>query len=148
MGHAQLQEAINVNSIAHHYLLHQECLDALTENTTFFVTIYYQNKRSSWERSHHFQCWAELAVCLSEFIFFNSYQFIARTLPTTVNSVSHWQSRHGCNFERYTAVNICCARYGVGPLSQGCTCKLVCVSAGAKLLLDLMKSARSRVSFL
>lgn len=86
-----------------------------------------------------------IAAWLIEFIFFSWYQFIDRSFTGMVNSVSDWQSFPGCKDSRQPAYDV---QDGVSALLQSYTCKLVCVSMAAKLLLHIMKSETSRVSFL
>lgn len=78
MGYSQLQEAINRMSTVLLAITCSirgvfKCLDC--RHYLFFVTIYYQNTRSTWECSDHCSCQAELAAWLSEFIFLQLIPF-------------------------------------------------------------------------
>lgn len=105
MGHSQSQEAINNMSTVLLTITCSirgvfKCLDC--RHNLFFVTIYCQNTRSTWECSDRCQCQAELAAWLSEFIFFSWYHFIDRSFAGMVNSLSDWQCIPGCNSVKYS----------------------------------------------
>ncbi len=152
MGHSQSQDAINNMSTVLLTITCSirgvfKCLDC--GHNLFFDTIYCQNTRSTWECSDRCQCQAELAAWLSEFIFCSWYHFIDRSLAGMANSLSDWRSIPGGNSVKYSKW----PAYDVQDMVsvdffQRYTCKLVCVGIAAKLLLHVMKSARSCVSFL